>query len=53
MDFVALLHAVFGTALAAAGAAALNQWWEHQFDAIMVRTQMRPFLRAECLRAKD
>ena len=42
MDFVALLHAVFGTALAAAGAAALNQWWEHQFDAIMVRTQTRP-----------
>lgn len=42
MDFGALLHAVFGTALAAAGAAALNQWWEHKFDAIMVRTQMRP-----------
>lgn len=42
MDFVALLHAVFGTALAAAGAAALNQWWEHKFDALMIRTQMRP-----------
>jgi protoheme IX farnesyltransferase len=42
MDFVALLHAVFGTALAAGGAAALNQWWEHKFDAIMLRTQMRP-----------
>ena len=42
MDFVALMHAVLGTALAAAGAAALNQWWEHKFDAIMVRTQMRP-----------
>jgi protoheme IX farnesyltransferase len=42
MDFVALLHAVFGTALAAAGAAALNQWWEYKFDAIMVRTQTRP-----------
>lgn len=42
MDFMALLHAVFGTALAAGGAAALNQWWEHKFDAIMVRTQMRP-----------
>ena len=39
---VALMHAVLGTALAAAGAAALNQWWEHKFDAIMVRTQMRP-----------
>lgn len=42
MDFVALLHAVVGTALAAAGAAALNQWWEHKFDAIMVRTRTRP-----------
>ena len=42
MDFVALMHAVLGTALAAAGAAALNQWWEHKFDAIMVRTQTRP-----------
>lgn len=42
MDFVALLHAVFGTALAAAGAAALNQWWEHKYDAIMARTQTRP-----------
>ena len=39
---VGLLHAVFGTALAAAGAAALNQWWEHQFDALMHRTRMRP-----------
>ncbi len=43
MDFVSLMHAVLGTALAAAGAAALNQWWEHKFDAIMVRTQLRPF----------
>lgn len=37
-----LFHAVFGTALAAAGAAALNQWWEHQFDALMHRTRRRP-----------
>ena len=42
MDFVALLHAVLGTAFAAAGAAALNQWWEHQYDAIMMRTRTRP-----------
>ena len=42
MDFVALFHVVFGTALAAGGAAALNQWWEHRYDAIMVRTQTRP-----------
>ena len=31
-----------GTALAAAGAAALNQWWEHKLDAIMIRTRSRP-----------
>lgn len=37
-----LVHAVFGTALAAAGAAALNQWWERQFDALMHRTRTRP-----------
>ena len=42
MNYLALVHVVFGTALAAAGAAALNQWWEHKLDAIMVRTQMRP-----------
>ena len=37
-----LFHAVFGTALAAAGAAALNQWWERQLDALMHRTRTRP-----------
>ena len=42
MSFLALFHAVFGTALSAAGAAALNQWWEHRYDAIMLRTQGRP-----------
>ncbi len=42
MDFVALAHAVIGTAFAAAGAAALNQWWEHKYDALMWRTRMRP-----------
>jgi protoheme IX farnesyltransferase len=37
-----LFHAVFGTALAAAGAAALNQWWERRLDALMHRTRNRP-----------
>jgi protoheme IX farnesyltransferase len=42
LDTVALFHVVFGTAAAAAGAAALNQWWEHQLDALMHRTRDRP-----------
>ncbi len=37
-----LFHAVFGTALSAAGAAALNQWWERRLDAMMHRTRSRP-----------
>jgi protoheme IX farnesyltransferase len=40
--YVALFHTVFGTAAAAAGAAALNQWWERRLDALMERTQSRP-----------
>ena len=42
INFTALLHTVFGTAAAAAGAAALNQWWEYKLDAMMQRTQSRP-----------
>lgn len=42
INFRALLHAVFGTAAAAAGAAALNQWWERKLDALMNRTKGRP-----------
>jgi protoheme IX farnesyltransferase len=42
INYAALLHAVFGTAAAAAGAAALNQWWEHNLDALMHRTRSRP-----------
>lgn len=42
VDYIALFHAVFGTALAAAGAAALNQWWERRLDALMHRTKTRP-----------
>ena len=42
INYVALFHAVFGTALAAAGAAALNQWWERRPDALMQRTKTRP-----------
>jgi protoheme IX farnesyltransferase len=42
INFPGLFHAVFGTALAAAGAAALNQWWERRLDALMHRTRARP-----------
>jgi protoheme IX farnesyltransferase len=37
-----LFHAVFGTALVASGAGALNQWLERSSDAQMRRTQDRP-----------
>src|SRR5436190_905649 len=42
IDYKALLQTVFGTAAAAAGAAALNQWWERLADALMRRTRTRP-----------
>ena len=42
VDYGALFRVVFGTAAAAAGAAALNQWMEQRFDARMRRTARRP-----------
>jgi len=42
VDYRTLFHTVFGTAAAAAGAAALNQWWERRVDALMRRTRTRP-----------
>src|ERR1700736_5531781 len=42
MDYRSLLRVFSGTAAAAAGAAALNQWWEWQLDALMQRTKSRP-----------
>jgi protoheme IX farnesyltransferase len=42
VNYFALFHVVFGTAAAAAGAAALNQWWEWKVDALMQRTKTRP-----------
>jgi heme o synthase len=41
-DWALLAHALFGTALVACGAAALNQWWERDHDARMPRTENRP-----------
>jgi protoheme IX farnesyltransferase len=37
-----VLHTLVGTALVAGGAAALNQAWERQTDALMRRTRVRP-----------
>ena len=42
INYKALFQTVFGTAAAAAGAAALNQWWERRADALMQRTKTRP-----------
>ncbi len=42
IDFALLAAALAGTALAAAGASALNQWWERDLDARMRRTYDRP-----------
>jgi protoheme IX farnesyltransferase len=36
------LHALLGTGLLAAGAAALNEWWERDLDGLMERTRTRP-----------
>ena len=52
LNYAVFFHAVFGTALAAAGAAALNQWWEHRLDALMLRTKTRP-IPAGRMRPRD
>ena len=42
MNFALMFHTLAGTALVAAGASALNQWLERDYDAKMRRTQSRP-----------
>jgi protoheme IX farnesyltransferase len=42
MEFWLLLHTLLGTAFVACGAAALNQLWEREHDALMRRTAERP-----------
>lgn len=42
IDFWLMVHALAGTALLACGAAALNQLWEREHDALMERTADRP-----------
>lgn len=41
-DVVLLLHTLIGAGFAAAGANALNMWWERDTDAFMRRTSARP-----------
>jgi protoheme IX farnesyltransferase len=42
LSWVLLAHTMIGTALVAAGAAALNQVWEREVDGLMRRTRSRP-----------
>ena len=42
LDFFQLFHAILGTAFVAAGASALNQYFERDLDARMQRTRNRP-----------
>lgn len=42
VNYTLMVHTFLGTALVAAGASALNQWWERDYDAKMRRTQDRP-----------
>jgi protoheme IX farnesyltransferase len=51
-SWLLLASTLAGTALSAAGAAALNQWWERDFDARMKRTRDRP-LPAGRMNASD
>ena len=51
-SWLLLASTLAGTAVSAAGAAALNQWWERDLDARMKRTQDRP-LPAGRMNASD
>ena len=42
VNYLLMFHVLFGTALVASGAAALNQWLERDYDAKMRRTASRP-----------
>ncbi len=46
-DAWVLFHTIAGTALIASGTAALNQWYERDADARMLRTRMRPLPAGE------
>src|SRR3954467_519411 len=42
MNYWLMVHTLLGTTLMAAGASALNQFWEREHDKKMRRTQDRP-----------
>jgi protoheme IX farnesyltransferase len=42
LPWLRLIHTIIGTALVAAGASALNQFWERETDRLMRRTESRP-----------
>lgn len=42
VDYLLMLHTLLGTCLVAAGAAALNEWLERDYDRLMQRTEDRP-----------
>lgn len=48
-NYLLLAATLVGTASSAAGAAALNQWWEREHDAKMKRTRNRPLPTARML----
>jgi heme o synthase len=52
INWVLLTATLLGTALCAAGASALNQWWERDADSLMRRTRNRP-LAAGRMAAQD
>src|SRR5215468_12168775 len=47
IDWLRLLHTAIGVALLSGGINALNQYWEADLDALMLRTKMRPLPAAK------
>src|SRR5271165_6918208 len=52
VPFLILLHVLLGTALMASGTSALNQWYESDSDALMLRTRRRPIPAGRMSRAR-
>ena len=52
LQWLTLAHALIGTALLASGTAALNQWYEVDSDAKMLRTRNRPLVAGRMKRSR-